>query len=666
MKKGLKILLWVLGVTVGLAVVAALAAAPVAKRYVNGHGEQLVGRRVQVDQLRLNVFTGHLALRGFDLYEDDGQQVFAHFDTLDVKAHLLRLLGKTVYLKHITLSGLHANLVKEGEQFNFQSLIDHFSSADTAEAEKDTTPSDWVIKLYNIRLSHAGVNYTDLANAKQWALPDINLKVPGFVIGGQESTEGGLNIGFDRGGRLNVDANYDAAGNSFRVEARLYEFALDNLTSLASDFVNIDRLDGSIQLSLKAEGGLDDALAAKIDGLVRIDSLDVLRDEQSLASARALAVQIGELNLAQNRFDIDGLMVDGLTSRFDQWSDHNTLTDLLGTGDAEGATEAADTAGSAPDSTPSKPLHLRVGRLTIRDVNLTYADHTLPDPFEFPVTGIEVEATELTTSGDNNARLRATLPGGGHLAVRWNGNIDNWKQHQDLFLTVRGLDMRQLSPWLVAYTGQPIEEGVFSLTSRNAIHQSQLSGENTLDIFKIRVGSRRKDVEPEMKLPLKAALYVLKDKDEKILLDVPVKGNIDSPEFNYMKLVWKTLGNLIVKVATSPARAVAGALGMSGDTGLDFIAVDTAQRSLTSQQYHTLGQLAEIAKYDSLMVLRLSLEMPQADSADMRRSHLVDMVRQYLVDQGVREEQLVVGISDSLGRRSGFAVSSELPLLTEE
>ena len=88
MKKGVKIALIVLGSVVGLVLVVlllvSLLAGPIAKSNVNKHGEELVGRRVRVDHVGLNLFSGHAAIRGLDIYEDDRQTTFAGFDTLDV------------------------------------------------------------------------------------------------------------------------------------------------------------------------------------------------------------------------------------------------------------------------------------------------------------------------------------------------------------------------------------------------------------------------------------------------------------------------------------------------------------------------------------------------------------------------------------------------------
>ena len=658
MNKTVKILLWVLGVLLGLIVLATLLVSPIAKSYVNSHGEELLGRKLHVDELKVNVYTGHLAIRRLNLYEDNGEDVFVSFDTLDVKARLLPLLGHTVYLKHIILSGLNVNVVKDGDEFNFKSLIDHFASDEPKET--DTTPSDWVMKFYNIRLSHAQVHYRDLRELKHWHLPDINLRVPGFVLGGDEGSQGGLNIGFADGGHLNIDADLDEHLDSYKLTANLEDFALKNIQPLVTDVVRLDMMAGTFEAHLKAEGTFGEIMKSRIGGSLALRNVDLTNGNGQVAALNNLSVVVKNINLDDNSYEIASVKLDGFTTKYEQWNDHTTMDNLLLPSQPK-----QEQAPAAVDTTPSKPLKLRVGQLSVTRSNLTYADHTLPDDFVFPLTDLSIEAADLTLSGDNNARLRAGLPGGGHLLVNWKGNIDQWKQHQNLFFAIKGLDMKKLSPWTVFYTGQPIEDGIFSLTSRLNIHNSQLDNNNKLDIYKAKVGSRRKDVDPQQKLPLKTALYILKDKDDKILIDLPVKGNIDSPEFNYMKIVWKTLGNLLVKVATSPIRALGNVMGMGNDN-LDFIPIAPGQRGLSSEQYHILADLATIAKHDSLLSITLEQRMPAPANDTVARGYSMrnEMVRHYLLEQGVRESQLRVATGEPMSNpdSTGYTITSEMKL----
>lgn len=666
MKKGLKILLWIVGVLVALVLLVSLLAGPIAKGYVNRHGEDLTGRKVHVDHVGLNLFTGHVNIRALDVYEEDAATVFAGFDTLDVSVRLLKIPFHTLHFGHITLAGLHADIEQEGDRFNFSSLIEHFATDDTTA--QDTTPSDWVLKFYNVRISHARLNYDDVATRKGWHLPDVNLRVPGFVLGGEGNTEGGLNIGFDRGGRLGVVGNYDAQSNNFDLTVSLADFAVANVDSYLADMLRYESLDGSVHANLKAEGNLDEIMRSGISGDVAVCGLAVNDENGRMAGFDTLAVKIGNICLDDNRFDITSVRLAGLDVKYEQWKDYSNIDRLLNPEEPEPVTMATapsapaeDTAKVADTAAPSKPMQLHVGSLVVSNAAVTYVDHTLPDPFSFAVTKLGVEASDLTTEGENNARVQATLQGGGRLNVLWNGNISNWKQHQDLFLTIRGLDMRQFTPWSVAYTAQPIDDGIFGLSSHTMIANSRLVSKDNIDIYKLRVGDRRKDIDPEVKLPLKAALYILRDKDDKIQLPLSVNGNVDSPEFNYMKALWKTLGNLVVKVATSPVRALGNAFGLSGDD-LEFLAVNPDQRVLTSEQYHVLSSLATIAQSDSLLTLTLERQMPATDDSTAYQ-RLDKQINNYLIEQGLPQNRFSITVSDSTNSgRSGYAILSQIAI----
>ena len=671
MKKGLKVLLWVVGILLAVIIIVSLLAGPIAKGYINGHGEELTGRKVHAEHVGLNLLTGTVNVRGLDVYEDDGEEVFAGFDTLDVRAHLLQIPFKVINLRHITLAGLHANIIQEGKHFNFASLIEHFSSNDST-AVKDTTPSGWVMKFYNINIRHASLNYDDMLNHKGIHLPDINLSVPGFVLGGDEGSEGGLNIGFDRGGTLNVDANYDTKENTYHVDVNLDGFAVQNLDSYLADMLRYDNLRGSVDAHITADGNVNDIMKSRIGGTVAVNGVDLTANKGPVASFDALTVKVNNINLDDNLFDIGEVCLSGLKATYEQWKEYSNINLLLPKKEKQGVTlqsgidDGSQETVQKEEEPTGKPMQLHVGSLRVVDAAVTYNDHTLPDEFHFPITGLNVSADDLTTAGGNNAQVRATLPGGGHLMVRWKGNLANWKSYQDLFLSIKGLDMRQLGPWAVAYTGYPIEDGIFGLTTRLAINNSNLDNQNKIDIYKAKVGDRRKDVSAEVKIPLKAALYILKDKDDKILIEMPVKGNIDNPEFNYMKVVWKTLGNLLVKVATSPARALGSALGINSDD-LEFMEVSPDQHGLTSEQYHKLSDLSTIALSDSRVTITLTLQMPATNGEDgaKRSEWLNEQVRHYVAEQGVPEGSIVVVTGEPLTdkkAKAGYTITSEMTI----
>ena len=624
MKKWLKItLIIVCSIFLLLFIVLSLVS-PVAKSYVNSHGKELVGRKINVEKLRVNALRGRVRIYDLTLFEEDDTTAFFTFDTLDVSVKLRKLLVDELFVRHITLAHPRVRVIQSGDRFNFSSIIDHF--APDEEKPDDTTSSNWRLGFYNIRLSEGEVYYADSHRDSEWDLKNLNLKVPGVYFDGSENTDAGLALQLADGGTLRTDASLNMDNNEFAVNVELEKFAISNVRAYLTEFMNVGKMDGLLNADIDVKGNLSEIMKMNIGGTVNLDGVDI-RDggKETVLACNSLNVNVNRINLDENLYDIKSVAINGLVSHFDVYQNGSNFSRLfdVGSGETEGveAESGERKAESDVAAAPSKPMQLRVGSFKLNDAEFTYNDYTLPEAFSFTVKKLNVSADNLTTSGDNNARLFAQLPHGGTAVVRWHGNISDWKRNQNLVLNIKNLQLKDLSPYSVGYLAYPLTDGTFSFTSENSIRNSQLEGRNNLDLYNPQVGEKRKDVEPQAKIPLKAALYVLKDKDDKVQFDIPVAGNIDSPEFSYMKIVWKTLGNLLVKVATSPFRAVSKALGVSGN--LEFIAFDPLQAQFNSEQYSTLNKMVEVLHYDTSIVVTFEPQLNAAASAKAQSLYLL-------------------------------------------
>jgi hypothetical protein len=94
-------------------------------------------------------------------------------------------------------------------------------------------------------------------------------------------------------------------------------------------------------------------------------------------------------------------------------------------------------------------------------------------------------------------------------------------------------------------------------------------------------------------LPLRFALFLLKDRNGIIDLDVPVRGDLKDPKVSVGKIIWNTLKNLIVKTAAAPYDLLAKAIGVdpSDIQSIEFAYADTL---LTDQMKHQLDLLLSL------------------------------------------------------------------------
>jgi hypothetical protein len=196
-----------------------------------------------------------------------------------------------------------------------------------------------------------------------------------------------------------------------------------------------------------------------------------------------------------------------------------------------------------------------------------------------------------------------------------------------------------------------------AFASENKIQDFNLESKNTIDIYNINVGDKDDSVDPEFMVPMKVGLYILKDKDDKIQFDVPVKGNMKDPEFSVLKIIWKTVMNLIIKVAVSPLKVVGNvATTGAGMVGLDLgkndeIIVDFKSATFTSEQYAKASKMTEVLANDPKLKLIFTQYYNPNKSANNIKQHKLktDFYKQTQGKQTLNEldERAILEIKDS-------------------
>ena len=203
---------------------------------------------------------------------------------------------------------------------------------------------------------------------------------------------------------------------------------------------------------------------------------------------------------------------------------------------------------------------------------------------------MHVQSHEFDTQQENTLLMHARINERGNLEVRWRGRVDSMLD-QYLKLNLTHLPLSDFSPYTLVYTGYPLTGGSISIASENTIASGKLKGMSELTLWQAEVGEKDKSRDPEYKISLKTALYLITDSKNCAVLKLPLKGDIQSPRFSYKRLIVKTVFNVLGQVALSPVAAIAAHSAKT--SGLqDFIEVDARSAELKAAQYASLDQLA--------------------------------------------------------------------------
>lgn len=683
MKKGTKIALIsagsAIGLLIGIILLVLAFGGMIAKQVVEKHSPEWVGRQITLDRPLINLFACSVRLTNVSMseapvktWEKDGEKQydfvgsseFAHFDTLYVQINPFRLLRKEIWLNHIWLIGPNATIVRTEQAFNFQDIIDHFASDPDKEMPQEEPQEEgagWGIGLYDIRLHRGAVGYEDHTFGSQWGMENINIEVPGVYLG-KDQTEAGVALDFpDGNGSLTIGAHYDMETQTYSAQLDMDTVKLDMALPVAKRYVNLSKIGSSLSGSIHAEGNLDSITAVRLSGELNMNGTDLRNnDDGPLLSLAHVGVRIKKVDLGQMLVDVDQIEINGLNTTFERWDDRNTFSNILPASPADNETTTgqatADDSSTVQTKADSKPLQLVVHNVVVSDVNMTYKDHTLQSPFSYTISHLGIEAKDVTLTGENNVRLHAELPRGGSIMASWKGGMNIKQDNEHLTLTVKNMQLKDFSPWCEEYTATPITGGSLSITSENRLNAGKLRGTNKVDIYSMMVDKKKQMDAPYKAVPVKLAIGLLADLNHKIAISLPVSGDINSPKFSYSKIIWQTVGNVLLKAVASPWVALGEAMGLGGED-LSKLEIDPLQPDFTSEQYAKIDKLVEMMRQEE----ELSLQMTQQFNLEqaIRTQGIFNLKRAYYESQygavGIPSLADIENIKEIRERDKGFA-----------
>ena len=600
-------------------VIAAIKVAPgIAKNYVVEHSEELIGRKMKIENVAFSPLSFTVTVDDFAIYESDGTTPFVAFEKFRINVNPTRLIAKEISVSEIYLKGLYTRVTQKGDKFNFSDILEKFtadSTADSATAKTDSAqalnldPTEalggFSVSVKNISLEKGNIIYEDLKVGSKIHLEDFSVAIPAVYFS-NKNTDIGVNFKFANGGDLGVKVQFNMKTQDFGVNVTLNKLALAIAKPYLKDFINYKDFEGSLGANMVIAGNVNNVLSSNVSGTVSVDNIKLTETSGNTLGVSHVGVGIAKANLNEMDFNIDSVIVDGAFAHLDLFKNGTTNIDVLLEPLMKPAkSNSADTtAAQEPKATEkSKPLKAVVSKLQVVNTTATATDHTPKQPFNYKVSAIAVNGANINFNTPCTINVSAAFPEGGSVTLKYKGALSDIST-MDAYISVKNLALKHFSPYSHHYTGYPISSGTMAFASENKMSGWNIESKNTIDIYNINVGDKDPNTDPEYTVPMKVGLYILKDKDDKIQFDVPVKGNVKDPEFSYLKIVWQTVMNLLIKVAISPLKVVgnvaatgAGAVGL--DLGKnDEILIDPLANSFTSEQYAKAQKMVEALAKD--------------------------------------------------------------------
>ncbi len=200
-------------------------------------------------------------------------------------------------------------------------------------------------------------------------------------------------------------------------------------------------------------------------------------------------------------------------------------------------------------------IEFKIGSVNLlSDGPVRYDDQRQGQELSFELSSIKLNVSNINTlDADSITSIDLQVKSSDHATVVLDLSFSHLEDAPDIIgnADVNGLDLRMFNKLAMKHIGHSVKSGqldsVIDINVKKGIINSQLS--MVLNQFNLTslASQEAEKLNSDFGFPLNASLSLLRERDNKIHLDVPVTGNLDNPEFDLKEVIFKAGSHAITK-----------------------------------------------------------------------------------------------------------------------
>jgi len=530
-------------------------------------------------------------------------------------------------------------------------------------------PTPWQIKLDDLQLSDGSFAFDDQSTPTPVTLDvaGASLQVKNFTNIGRQTF--GLNLSarlrhsHTEPGKLAWRGSGALSPLALNGDLNAERLPLHALAPYLSDSLNVNLLradtsfKGRIGVTQQAAG-----LALQVKGDARLEDLRVrsLAQAEPFVAAEELlswkSLSLSGVNLAMapgvaTQLAVKGTVLSDFYARLilsaaGRLNLQNITKEAAAQADAaSNATNGIATTPASVVSAASAPAQaatpvssalapvIHFGPVSLLGGRVNFTDRFIKPNYSADLTELVGKLSAFssqTAAGDiqlADLALRGRAEGSATLEVL--GKINPLVKPIALDITgkVRDLELAPLSTYSARYAGYGIERGKLSVDVAYKVQpDGMLTASNKVVLNQLKFGD--KDPNATSSLPVKLAVALLADRNGVIDIDLPISGSLNDPQFRLLPLVFRIIGNLIVKAITSPFSLLASALSGGGGDELSMVPFDAGSAVLNDQAKAGLDKVARaLQDRPTLKMTVVGTASLEVERDDYKRQQLQALVQ---------------------------------------
>ena len=574
---------------------------------------------------------------------------YLHLGLIEVLATRLDTATHSISVGGVRVAGgkLDTWIGPEGA-VNLSELLAQRSAAPNTTAPKATAPNEappaqaratpaaataasapWSLAAPDISVTGIDVHAEDrrLRPAAALDVDHIEIHVRGFHSPGDASLAVSVGAAVARSGRLEAEASYATRSAAVHAVLQLAHFDLRALQPYVAQRSQLSLLSGVLTTKLTVDRSADGALAASGDVTVaRLRTVDQ-QLRQNFVTWDRLSVEGIKYRSRPAAFSIREIVANQPYARVIIAGNRSlNIREALSPASAPRALPAK-TAPQAHPSQPAEtsgvsPMRISIGRVRIVKASARYTDLWIEPHFTLAIQDLSGYVSGM--SSDPRSRAKIQLDGKvdryAPIAISGEVNLLAAQTYTDMKMSFQGVELTTATPYSARFAGYKIEKGKISADITYHIEGGRLSANHHIVIDQLQLGERVESPDA-VKLPLKLAVALLKDRNGVIDLGLPVTGSLSDPQFRLGPLIWKVVVNVLTKAATAPFELLGRLFG--GGPEIKFIDFDPGSSTLDASDQQRLATIIKALQARPSLELDVpSAYTPELDGAALGRQRL--------------------------------------------
>jgi outer membrane protein OmpA-like peptidoglycan-associated protein len=579
------------------------------------------------DAFALELTEGELQLGELVVAAKDSEAVVLSVPSLSVRGTEVDLKDKQIVVASVTSMGARVNawLAPDGKfmsetVFDPTGLEERFAQLLGGSAEPEVDAQPWTINILEVNLENYAANFEDrtVATPKRIALDSIKLDLKNVSNQKDSQAEITAALTINQTGTAQVEGRFGINPLSTDIALKVSRDPVKPMQPYVDAVAPVELTSGTINLEGRVKYQALSGAGPKLrfQGEASIENLKTVdrRNSEVLYSLKSLSVKGLALDAGPNALRVSEVFINQPDFKIAIWPDGkiNVVTILTVKDDTVKQGETGKKVESLLDRVVKYitlhlqgPMPVSIDTVRLENGALDFSDLFIKPKFAAVAKNLRGSVKGL--SSKPSARAEVLLEGvvNKYAPVKISGQINplSAEKYADLTMSFVNFDLTSTSPYAGKFAGHTVEEGKLSLDLKYKVSGNDFSGANKIVVKQLTLGERV-DSPDATELPVSLAVALLKDSNGDIELDVPVRGDIDDPHFDFGKVVASTLENALTRVVSSPFTILASLVGASGEN-LNNIEFEFGSATLAPQQMEKLDKLAEALSDRPALLLKI-------------------------------------------------------------